>query len=216
MDIREIIDRIYRMPESSAVRLAACMSSLSRPRGYCVLEAGRVEPNLFFIGRGIARACISADGKKVTFWIGAEGSALVSLKSYVDDEPGYETVELMEDSLLYVLKRSDLERFSRRGYPHRQLGAAVRRIGVPAYGAEIDSDAFPSGCPALRDAAEGTPRTVAAGTIGDARLLSGDYAGEFEPDPGTDEVEIAGRLPLRPLFCSPDAGCEPALRNFFA
>ena len=111
MDIREIIDLIYRMPESSAVRLAACMSSLSRPRGYCVLEAGRVEPNLFFIGRGIARACISADGKKVTFWIGAEGSALVSLKSYVDDEPGYETVELMEDSLLYVLKRSDLERF---------------------------------------------------------------------------------------------------------
>ena len=99
MDIREIIDRIYRMPESSAVRLAACMSSLSRPRGYCVLEAGRVEPNLFFIGRGIARACISADGKKVTFWIGAEGSALVSLKSYVDDEPGYETIELMEDSL---------------------------------------------------------------------------------------------------------------------
>ena len=111
MDIREIIDRIYRMPESPAVRLAACMSSLSRPRGYCVLEAGRVEPNLFFIGRGIARACISADGKKVTFWIGAEGSALVSLKSYVDDEPGYETIELMEDSLLYVLKRSDLERF---------------------------------------------------------------------------------------------------------
>lgn len=111
MDIREIIDRIYRMPESSAVRLAACMSSLSRPRGYCELEAGRVEPNLFFIGRGIARACISADGKKVTFWIGAEGSALVSLKSYVDNEPGYETVELMEDSLLYVLKRSDLERF---------------------------------------------------------------------------------------------------------
>ena len=40
MDIREIIDRIYRMPESSAVRLTACMSSLSRPRGYCVLEAG--------------------------------------------------------------------------------------------------------------------------------------------------------------------------------
>ena len=70
-----------------------------------------MEPNLFFIGRGIARACISADGKKVTFWIGAEGSALISLKSYVDDEPGYETVELMEDSLLYVLKRSDLERF---------------------------------------------------------------------------------------------------------
>ena len=68
MDIREIIDRIYRMPESSAVRLAACMSSLSRPRGYCVLEAGRVEPNLFFIGRGIARACISAEDIHIANW----------------------------------------------------------------------------------------------------------------------------------------------------
>ena len=34
----------------------------------------------------------------------------MSLKSYVKNEAGYETIELMEDSLLYCLKRSDLYR----------------------------------------------------------------------------------------------------------
>lgn len=27
------------------------------------------------------------------------------MKGYVNDEPGYETMELMEDSVLYVLER---------------------------------------------------------------------------------------------------------------
>ena len=34
----------------------------------------------------------------------------MTLKSYVKNEAGYETIELMEDSLLYCLKRSDLYR----------------------------------------------------------------------------------------------------------
>lgn len=29
------------------------------------------------------------------------------MKGYVNDEPGYETMELMEDSVLYVLERKN-------------------------------------------------------------------------------------------------------------
>ena len=35
----------------------------------------------------------------------AEGSTLMSMKSFVNDEKGYETIELMEDSVLYMLER---------------------------------------------------------------------------------------------------------------
>lgn len=58
-----------------------------------------------FIKQGIVRAYTSVDGKEITFWVGKEGATLVSMKGYVNDEPGYETMELMEDSILYVLKR---------------------------------------------------------------------------------------------------------------
>lgn len=62
-----------------------------------------------FIKEGIVRAYTSVDGKEITFWFGKEGATLVSMKGYVNDEPGYETMELMEDSVLYVLERKKLK-----------------------------------------------------------------------------------------------------------
>ena len=65
---------------------------------------------MLFLSEGIARAYLPVDGKEVTFWIGAEGSTLMSMKSFVNDEKGYETIELLEDSVLYMLERGQLYR----------------------------------------------------------------------------------------------------------
>lgn len=81
----------------------------SRPKGSRLIEAGSIESHIFFVTQGIVRAYISVDGRKITFWIGAEGSTVVSLRSYVDNMPGYETVECMEDCVVYMLERSVLE-----------------------------------------------------------------------------------------------------------
>ena len=105
MDIHEIINRIYRMPEASADKVVKHLSKVTYPKGYHILEAGKTETNIFFIEKGIARAYIPVDGKEVTFWIGKEGSTIVSLKSYVNNQQGYESMELMENSVLYLLKR---------------------------------------------------------------------------------------------------------------
>ncbi len=108
MDILEIINSIYQMPQSSMDKLIKHLLKVTYPKGFLILEAGKVETNVFFLEKGIARAYIPVDGKEVTFWIGKEGATIVSLKSYVNNQQGYETLELMEDSTLYVLKRSDL------------------------------------------------------------------------------------------------------------
>ena len=99
MDIHEIINRIYRMPEASADKVVKHLSKVTYPKGYHILEAGKTETNIFFIEKGIARAYIPVDGKEVTFWI---------VKSYVNNQQGYESMELMENSVLYLLKRKDL------------------------------------------------------------------------------------------------------------
>jgi len=108
MDIHEIINRIYRMPEASVDKVVKRLSKATYPKGHHILEAGKTETNIFFIEKGIARAYIPVDGKEVTFWIGKEGSTIVSLKSYVNNQQGYESMELMENSMLYLLKRKDL------------------------------------------------------------------------------------------------------------
>lgn len=109
MNRYDIINNIYPMPETSAAKLAGLLTEVAYPKGSHVLEAGKTERNIFFIASGIVRAWMPVDGREITFWIGAEGATIVSLKSYVSNEQGYETMECMEDSVLYVLRRSDLE-----------------------------------------------------------------------------------------------------------
>ncbi len=108
MDIRHILNHIYEMPDSSIEQFEHLLTKETYPKGFCILQAGKIEPDIYFIDKGIARAYINVDGKEITFWIGKEGATIVSLKSYVSNEQGYETVELIEDSVLYKLKRNDL------------------------------------------------------------------------------------------------------------
>mgnify|MGYP002101006866 CR=1 FL=1 len=109
MDLRDIINSIYPISEKSMDRLLSCSLELGLPKGHRLLEAGKIESDIFFIKRGIVRAYISHEGKDITFWIGKEGATIMSLKSYVKNEAGYETIELMEDSLLYRLFEEDID-----------------------------------------------------------------------------------------------------------
>lgn len=137
MDINEIIDRIHHIPESSAGKLVACFSEISLPKGFRMLEAGKVETDIYFIRHGLARAFIPVDGEEITFWLGKEGDAIFSLKSYTDNLPGYETIELMEDSDLYRLKRDALQLLFKedieianwgRRFAEREFHQAERRL----------------------------------------------------------------------------------------
>ena len=136
MDIKEIINQRYAMPDASLDRLQHCLTEVSYPKGFRVLESGKIEKDIFFIKKGIVRAYTSVDGKEITFWVGKEGATLVSMKG-VNDEPGYETMELMEDSVLYVLERKKLkELFSEdlhianwgRRYAEMELLATEERL----------------------------------------------------------------------------------------
>ena len=109
MDIKEIINQRYAMPDASLDRLQQCLTEVSYPKGFRVLECGKVEKDIFFIKQGIVRAYTPVDGKEITFFFFFLGATLVSMKGYVNDEPGYETMELMEDSVLYVLQRKKLK-----------------------------------------------------------------------------------------------------------
>ncbi len=74
----------------------------------CCSGEGRVEHKMYFIEKGIARAYCYREEKEITFWFGAEGDVVFSYNSYVADKPGYETVELLEDAVLYSISHTDI------------------------------------------------------------------------------------------------------------
>ena len=137
MDFKQIIEQRYHLSDASISKLYEYVSEVTLPKGFHIFEQGKVEKNIFFIRQGIVRAYTNLDGKEVTFWIGREGDTLVSMNGYVNGEIGYETMELAEESKLYVLecqqlrqlflKDLDLANWGRR-YTEMELIATERRL----------------------------------------------------------------------------------------
>jgi CRP-like cAMP-binding protein len=109
MDLKAIIARLYPFPENSEAALASKVSLVAYPKGFRIIEAGRIEPCIYFIKKGLVRAYSDIQDKEVTFWFGKEGDTVISMKSYIANLPGYEHIELLEDSVLYRLETCHLK-----------------------------------------------------------------------------------------------------------
>ena len=69
------------------------------------------DDNVYIIEKGIARSYNIIKGKEVTSWFSKEGELIFSTNSFYGETKGYENerVQILEDSLLYYIKISDLE-----------------------------------------------------------------------------------------------------------
>jgi CRP-like cAMP-binding protein len=109
MEIDEILDRFYPLPTHSKEALKAHISEVRRPKGEILMRAGRVEKNLYFIKSGIVRAYSDSHSGDVSFWFGKEGDVVISMKSYVSGQEGYEHIETLEACDLYQMRTQNLE-----------------------------------------------------------------------------------------------------------
>ncbi|MDO1450170.1 Crp/Fnr family transcriptional regulator [Rhodocytophaga aerolata] len=110
MNLDQIIDSIYLLPEASKHVLKERIVEVNYPKKYLLLRADKVETNIYFIKKGIVRAFARQGAHEITFWFGKEGDTIISMKSYVDNQKGYENIELLEDCELYELKAAHLQK----------------------------------------------------------------------------------------------------------
>lgn len=110
MNIDQIIDSIHPLPEASRSALKENIAEVTYPKGHLLFRAGKIETNIYFIKKGLVRACTDQEDNEITYWFGKEGQTVISMKSYVGNQKGYENIELLEDGELYVLKAKDLQK----------------------------------------------------------------------------------------------------------
>lgn len=109
MTIDQILNNIYPLPETSKAIMKAGISEMSYPKGHFLFRADKIETSIYFIKKGIVRAYANSVDNDITFWFGKEGDAVISMKSYVSNEKGYEDIELLENCELYELKINNLQ-----------------------------------------------------------------------------------------------------------
>lgn len=103
------IKSIYPLNAKQLDQLLGIMQRVVMPKGSLIIRADRTEKSIFFIEKGIARAFCEGPETQITFWFGMEGDLILSYNSYINARPGYESVELLENSVLYEIRTEALE-----------------------------------------------------------------------------------------------------------
>lgn len=109
MDLPDILNTIYPLPPASCDSISLITQKVSRKKGDLLFSTERTEHFIYFIDRGIVRAFVNQDDREITFWFGLEQDVVLSMKSYIYDQPGYESIELLEDSELYKIDTRSLQ-----------------------------------------------------------------------------------------------------------
>ena len=102
------IKSLYPLSDVSLNALIGIMQQRNLPKGEIILKANNVEESVFFIEKGIARAYCDLPDNELTFWFGEEGDYIISARSLINRLPGYETIELMEDCILYEINADEM------------------------------------------------------------------------------------------------------------
>jgi CRP-like cAMP-binding protein len=110
MNLDTIIDNIYPLPEKSKVLLKENISEAAYPKAHVLFKANTIASKMYFIRKGIVRAYANPGEEEITFWFGKEGDTIISMKTYVQNQKGYETIELLEPCELYVLNTEHLRK----------------------------------------------------------------------------------------------------------
>lgn len=95
MNIDLLLENIYPLPDTSKELLKKSITEVKYKKGHILLRADKIEKNIYFIKKGVARAYSYKDNDEITFWFGKEGDTIISMKSYIANQKGYENVELL-------------------------------------------------------------------------------------------------------------------------
>lgn len=80
-----------------------------------LVKEGQVCSKLYFVETGIGRSYyLNDDGKDITQWFFAEGKMMSSIESFFQQRPSLYFLEILEDSVLYSISRSNLDQLFAR------------------------------------------------------------------------------------------------------
>jgi len=105
-----ILAKAFAIPHASLAKLSGIVRVINLPKGHLLFSAGKLERDIYFMVEGIARVYYYHGSNTATLCFNSEGDVLISLRSYIENQPGYENIELLEPSRLLQLKTNDLNK----------------------------------------------------------------------------------------------------------
>lgn len=124
-NITKGIRTFYPVSDASLKSLFEKFERLELPKKTLIIKAGVINRHVYFIEKGFARSYCLHDGKETTIWFSREGDITFAMKDLYHKEPEYENVELLENSILYVINVKDLNSLYETNIEIANLGRII-------------------------------------------------------------------------------------------
>jgi CRP-like cAMP-binding protein len=79
-----------------------------------LLKAGHVCQNIYFISQGLLRCFYHIGDHEVCSWFMKEGDIIISVESFFQQKRSYESIQALEDCVLYYMHYNELQRIYRQ------------------------------------------------------------------------------------------------------
>jgi CRP-like cAMP-binding protein len=103
------LDRLHPLTDAMKRQLAAITKVQTFPKNHLLLKEGETSNYACFVLSGFARAYYVMDGRTITSRFMTEDFMITSWISFYTRKPGYEYIELLEDSVLGCIHYNDVQ-----------------------------------------------------------------------------------------------------------
>jgi CRP-like cAMP-binding protein len=103
------LERLHHLNDVMKERLTAITEIKTFPKNHLLLKEGETSNYACFVLKGFARAYYVIDGKAITSRFMTEDFMITSWISFYTRKPGYEYIELLEDSVLGCMHYNDVQ-----------------------------------------------------------------------------------------------------------
>ncbi|OFV17722.1 MAG: hypothetical protein BGP15_11330 [Sphingobacterium sp. 40-24] len=108
MSLSDCLNGYHFLTPESAVKLEQVSKKITAKRNSLLIEQDKIQKNLYFLASGLARVYYETANRQITLDFVSPGGTLISMNSYVHDTPGYENIDLLEDSVVYQIDQKQL------------------------------------------------------------------------------------------------------------
>ncbi len=119
----------YLSPDSKTA-LASILHRSELPKGHLLLRQGAICNYVHFIEKGLTRTFYIKDGKDVTDWFSPENTFACSVLSFINRQPDRRGIELLEDSIIWSLSYTDLEKCCSQYHDIEHFGRLLAYTGI--------------------------------------------------------------------------------------
>jgi CRP/FNR family transcriptional regulator, anaerobic regulatory protein len=110
MNIHQQIKAVSGLSPQITQKIGEFFQRDDYPKGHFLYRQGEICQHIYYIEKGLARVYyFTESGKEITQWFFAENNFLTAVDSFYHHKPTSVYCELLEDSVIYSIKYSEME-----------------------------------------------------------------------------------------------------------